>query len=106
MSDDNQRQKALQVLEERLDRRLTAYLEVCTRCGLCAETCHYYLADPKPEHTANYRGDQLRRIYRRQYDWVGQVFPTWVGARDLDEQMIDTLVEAAFGTCTMCRRSG
>jgi len=104
MIDEQQSQKALQILKDRLDRRLTTYLEVCGRCGLCAEACHYYVSDPKPEHTANYRNDQLRRIYRKQYDWVGRVFPAWVGARDLDEEMVDTLVEAAFGTCTMCRR--
>ncbi len=104
MIDAKLKQDALQILRGRLDRRLTAYLEVCARCGLCAEACHYYVADPKPEHTATYRSDQLRRVYRREYDWVGRVFPAWVGARDLDEEMVATLVEAAFGTCTMCRR--
>jgi Fe-S oxidoreductase len=104
MIDDRQKREALQILKERLDRRLTAYLEVCGRCALCAEACHYYVSEPKPEHTANYRNDQVRRVYRRQYDWVGRVFPAWVGARDLDEDMIETLIDAAFGTCTMCRR--
>ncbi len=37
MIDEKQKQDALQILKERLDRRLTAYLEVCGRCGLCAE---------------------------------------------------------------------
>ena len=57
-------EQALEVLQKRLNRQLAASLEVCVRCGICADTCHYYLANPKPEHVPAYRAEQLRKIYR------------------------------------------
>ena len=58
---------ALDVLRQRLNRQLEASLDVCVRCGLCAEACHYYVSNPKPEHVPAYRAEQLRKIYRRQH---------------------------------------
>jgi Fe-S oxidoreductase len=95
---------ALEVLRKRLNRQLEASLEVCVRCGICADTCHYYLADPKPEHVPAYRAEQLRKVYRGLFDPVGKVAPGWVGAAPLDQELIGKLIESAFGSCTMCGR--
>ncbi len=95
---------ALGVLEKQLNRPLAAALEVCARCGLCAESCHYYVADPKLEHVPAHRAEQLRQVYRRQHDFIGKFFPTWVNAADLDENKLERLAEIAFSECTLCRR--
>ena len=95
---------ALDVLRQRLNRQLEASLEVCVRCGLCAESCHYYVANPKPEFVPAYRAEQLRKIYRQLFDPMGKVAPGWVGAAELDQDMVEKLMMAAFGSCTMCGR--
>jgi Fe-S oxidoreductase len=95
---------ALDVLRKRLNRQLEASLEVCVRCGICADSCHYYVANPKPEHVPAYRAEQLRKVYRQLFDPVGKISPGWVGAAELDQEMILKLIETAFGTCTMCGR--
>ena len=95
---------ALDVLRQRLNRQLEASLEVCVRCGLCAESCHYYVANPRPEHVPAYRAEQLRKVYSHLFDPMGKLAPGWVGAAELDQEMIDKLMMAAFGTCTMCGR--
>ncbi len=95
---------ALDVLRQRLNRQLEASLEVCVRCGLCAESCHYYVANPKPEYVPAYRAEQLRKIYRQLFDPMGKLAPGWVGAAELDQEMVEKLMMAAFGTCTMCGR--
>src|SRR5574341_1656358 len=96
---------ALGVLEKQLNQPLAAALEVCARCGICAEACHYYIADPKLEHVPAYRAEQLRQVYRRKHDFIGKFFPTWVNASDLDENKLERLAEIAFSECTLCRRS-
>jgi Fe-S oxidoreductase len=101
---DEKAQLALDILRQRLNRQLEASLEVCVRCGICADSCHYYVANPKPEHIPAHRSEQLRKIYRRLFDPLGKVAPGWVGAVDLDQEMVDRLMQAAFGTCTMCGR--
>lgn len=95
---------ALQVLRQRLNRSLEASLDVCVRCGLCAESCHYYRADPKPEYVPAYRAEQLRKVYRALADPVSQVAPGWTGAAALDEGMVEKLLLSAYGSCTMCGR--
>lgn len=95
---------ALDVLRQRLNRQLDAALEVCVRCGLCADSCHYYVANPQPEHVPAFRAEQLRKVYRRYFDPVGKLAPGWVGAAELDQEMIEKLIGSAFGSCTMCGR--
>ena len=95
---------ALDVFRQRLNRQLVASLEVCAHCGICAESCHYYVSDPRPEHVPAYRAEQLRKVYRQLYDPLGKVSPKWVGAAALDQNMVEQLVMTAFGSCTMCGR--
>lgn len=95
---------ALEVLEKQLNQPLTAALEVCARCGICAETCHYYLADPRPENMPASKAEQLRKIYRSEHDLLGRLFPGWVGAEQLNEDTLVRLAELAFNRCTLCSR--
>lgn len=101
---DEKARLALEVLRQRLNRQLEASLEVCVRCGLCAESCHYYVANPKPEHVPAYRAEQLRKVYRYEYDPVAKLAPGWMGAVKLDQELVEKLLAAAFGSCTMCGR--
>lgn len=96
--------KVFEVLEKQLNQPLKTALEVCARCGICAESCHYYVSEPKLEHVPAYRAEQLRKIYRRKYNFLGKHFPSIVNAGELDEGKFDKLVEMAFSECTLCRR--
>ena len=101
---DEKAKTALEVLRLRLNQQLEASLEVCVRCGLCAESCHYYVSNPKPEYVPAYRAEQLRKIYRHLFDPLSKVAPGWIGAAELDQEMVDKLIATAFGSCTMCGR--
>ncbi|CUU08896.1 Fe-S oxidoreductase [Candidatus Thermokryptus mobilis] len=104
MANNGTLQKALETLEKQLNQPLKTALEVCARCGICAESCHYYVSEPKIEHVPAYRAEQLRKIYRRKNNFLGKIFPRLVNAIDLDEKTFDKLVEMAFSECTLCRR--
>jgi Fe-S oxidoreductase len=95
---------ALGILNRWLNQPLLAALEVCARCGICAETCHYYAADPKPEHIPAARAEALRKVYRSEHDLLSRLFPTWTGAAPLDERRLAALAEMAYHTCTLCYR--
>jgi Fe-S oxidoreductase len=104
MANNGALQKAIEVLEKQLNQPLKTALEVCARCGICAESCHYYVSEPKIEHVPAYRAEQLRKIYRKKNNFLGKFFPRLVNAIDLDEKVFDKLVEMAFSECTLCRR--
>jgi Fe-S oxidoreductase len=97
-------QLALKTLETQLNQPLETALEACARCGICAEACHYYRAEPKLEHIPAYRAEQLRNVYRYERDFLSHLFPMWTGAKKLDEPMLASLTEIAFSQCTLCRR--
>jgi Fe-S oxidoreductase len=104
MGDNSAVVTALEVFEKQLNRPLATALEVCARCGICAESCHYYVSEPKVEHVPAFRGEQLRSVYRRRHDWLGKIAPWLVNAKELDEAMLERLAEMAFSECTLCRR--
>jgi Fe-S oxidoreductase len=87
-----------------IDRRLMASLEACVRCGICAESCHYYQADPKPENTPFFRAEQVRSVYRSMFDPIGKIAPRWVGAKPATQERMKELTDMAFTKCTLCRR--
>ena len=95
---------ALKALENQLNQPLETALEACARCGICAEACHYYRAEPRVEHVPAHRAEQLRSVYRYEHDFLSRLFPTWTRAKRLDEQMLAKLTEIAFSQCTLCRR--
>ena len=92
------------VVKKQLTRGVAIALETCVRCGLCADSCHYYLAKPLPENIPAYRGEALRRLYRQISS------PTWRRIRSLlrlntsPDLSPDSLVDMAFASCTLCRR--
>ena len=96
--------KAREVLLSRLDERIAAFLNSCVRCGLCADLCHFHLADGEPESLPAYKIERLARIVRRYRTLMGRVFPALAGAAKMSEKALVELEEAAFGRCTCCGR--
>lgn len=95
---------ALKTLEAQINQPLETALEACARCGLCAEACHYFRAEPKLEHIPAYRAEQLRSVHRYEHDFLSRLFPIWTRSKKLDEPTLAHLTEIAFTRCTLCRR--
>ncbi len=103
MTDSLLVQSARETLESRLNLALSTYLEACTHCGLCAEACHLYRADPLPMHIPSFKADKVRKVYQRYLTPTGRLMPWLLGLEDLTEDELDAWVEPVF-QCTMCRR--
>jgi len=97
-------QKALQLFNEKLNSKLKTYLNSCVHCGLCAESCHYYLSTRDARFIPGKKVDLIAGIYRRYHTTTGKIFPKLVGARDFNEKTIEEMVDVLFGACTMCGR--
>ncbi|MBM3151853.1 MAG: (Fe-S)-binding protein [Chloroflexi bacterium] len=95
---------ALGVLQKQVNQPLAAALEVCARCGICTEACHYYQAEPIAAHMPSMRAEELRKVYRSEYDWLSKLFPAWTRSEKLTDEKLATLAEMAFTKCTLCAR--
>lgn len=96
--------QGLEVLNGRMDGKLLTHLNSCVHCGLCAESCVYYLADPQSKYIPAVKVDIVASIYRRYHTMAGKILPGLVGARNLDDQTVQEMVDLLFGSCTMCGR--
>jgi Fe-S oxidoreductase len=84
---------------------LAAYhLNACVKCGLCAETCHIYQAEPEPANHPGVKAGKVISYYRRYHTFLGKYAPSLVGARDLTGAALDELVDTVYGRCTACGR--
>jgi Fe-S oxidoreductase len=97
-------EQALQVLKGGVDERTAAFLNACVRCGLCADTCHVYLADRERESTPAAKVERVARLFRRYHTLLGRLAPGLVGAESLTHEALQGLAAAAFGRCTLCGR--
>jgi len=99
-------QMALQRFEKKLNRQIVGSLVGCVHCGNCTETCHYVLANPGDTTFAPaYKADQIRKIFKKHFDWTGRVFPWWVKAKSIyTDEDLEALKDIVFGKCTNCRR--
>jgi Fe-S oxidoreductase len=98
------RAKALNTLKRHLGGRLLTHLNSCVHCGLCGESCHYYLRYGDPKFIPGNKVDQIARLYRRHFTLEGRLLPGWFGARGLEDDAIEEMVDVIFGGCTMCGR--
>ena len=95
----------LEGMKERLEkyRSFRLFMDVCVRCGACADKCHFYIGSGDPKNMPVLRAELLRSVYRRYFTTTGKLFGKLAGARDLT---IDVLKEwfYYFYQCTECRR--
>ena len=102
---DNWQQIAIDKMGELVDnsRALRVFLDSCVKCGACTDKCHYYLGTSDPNNMPVARQDLFRSVYRRYYTLAGKYFPGLVGARDLDQDVLDEWY-SYFHQCSQCRR--
>lgn len=98
--------KVVERMSKKLNRQLVGSLVGCVHCGMCTESCHYVLANPDdPTFAPAYKADQIRKIFKRNFDWTGKIFPWWVHAQDVrTDEDLEKLKDIVFGKCTNCRR--
>jgi Fe-S oxidoreductase len=101
--EQEKKEKLLDLFRSKLDRPMRYYLDVCTRCGICKDACFAYASVPKAEYTPVWRAEVVRKIYKRYFKWTGKLFPFLGESKEIDDDSIKQLYDAAY-TCTGCRR--
>lgn len=96
--------KALKFLSELNDSQLLSHLNSCVHCGLCAESCMYYVAMNENRFIPAAKVDLVSSIYQRYCTLTGKLFPRLLNARALDETTQNEMVDLLFGSCTLCGR--
>lgn len=95
----------LKGIKERLQKYRTfhVFMDICVRCGACADKCHFFLGGGDPKNMPVLRAELLRSIYRKYFTTAGKIFGKAAGARELTEDVLKELWYYYF-QCTECRR--
>ncbi|MHC1708126.1 MAG: (Fe-S)-binding protein [Bacteroidales bacterium] len=96
--------KGLKVFENLNTSKLLTHLNSCVHCGLCAESCLYYLTEPCANNIPAKKVDIVSSIYKRYNTFTGRYFPGLINARELSEDTLEEMIDLLYGTCTMCGR--
>ncbi len=96
---------AVAKMGELLDRyeSLRVFLDICVKCGACADKCHFFLGTGDPNNMPVARQDLLRSVYRYYFTTAGKALGNWAGARPLDEDVLKEWY-TYFHQCSQCRR--
>jgi len=102
---ENWKEIILQGFKERLERfrSFRLFMDICVRCGACADKCHFFIGSGDPKNMPVLRAELLRSVYRRYFTTAGKVLGRLAGARDLTAEVLKEWFYY-FYQCTECRR--
>lgn len=91
--------------KDRLDRfrSVKLFMDICVRCGACADKCHFFIGSGDPKNMPVLRAELIRSIYRKYHTTGGKIFGKFAGARELDEDVLKEWWYYLY-QCTECRR--
>jgi Fe-S oxidoreductase len=102
---ENWKEIILEAFKDRLGkyRSFHLFMDICVRCGACADKCHFYIGGGDPKNMPVLRAELMRSVYRKYFTTSGKVMGKLAGARELTT---DVLKEwwYYFYQCTECRR--
>ena len=78
-------------------------MDICVRCGACADKCHYFIGSGDPKNMPVLRAELLRSVYRKDFTMAGKILGKLNGARVLEEDVLKEWF-LYFYQCTECRR--
>ncbi|NIO21610.1 MAG: (Fe-S)-binding protein [Candidatus Aenigmarchaeota archaeon] len=102
---DNWKDIVLEGIGERLKkfRSFRIFMDICVRCGACADKCHFFIGTGDPKNMPVLRAELLRSIYRKYFTAAGKYLGRLAGARELTYDVFKELWYYFF-QCTECRR--
>jgi Fe-S oxidoreductase len=78
-------------LKPKMGARFKTWVEICTHCGMCADTCHFYLASGNdPKMIPSYKVRFLKELLKKK----GRV----------DKAYLEEIYKTVYYECNMCRR--
>ncbi len=102
---DNWQEIIYEGFKERLDkfRSFKIFMDICVRCGACADKCHFFIGTGDPKNMPVLRAELIRSVYRNDFTKAGKILGRLGGGRPMT---LDVLREwwSYFFQCTECRR--
>jgi Fe-S oxidoreductase len=83
---------------------VASQLEACTRCGMCAEACHFYQATGDPEYAPVWKIELLRRAYEQRFTLVGGLKTALGLNKRITDEALKHWSDLNYYACTVCNK--
>jgi len=102
---ENWQQIVHEGFKERLERfrSFKVFMDICVRCGACADKCHYFIGTGDPKNMPVLRAELLRSVYRNDFSRMGKILGKLNGARPMTINVLKEWWYYLF-QCSECRR--
>ncbi len=91
MNDQINPEKIMDFLKSKVGARFKTWLNICAHCGLCADTCHYYIANKNdPKMIPSYKVRFFKEILKKK--------------GNVDKAYLKKAYDTIYYECNMCRR--
>jgi Fe-S oxidoreductase len=97
-------QTLLNTFIEETGGSVAAQLEACTRCGMCAEACHFYQATGDPEFAPVWKVELLKRAYEQRFTLVGKAKLALGIDKPITDEDVVHFSKIVYEACTMCNK--
>ncbi len=99
-----QTQIALDTFVKETGGYAASQLEACTRCGLCAEACHFYQATGIPEFAPVWKIELLKRAYEQRFTLIGKLKLLLGIDKPITEEDLVSASKIVYEACTLCNK--
>lgn len=102
---ENWKEIILDGMKERLEkyRSFRLFMDICVRCGACADKCQFYLGTGDPKNMPVLRAELMRSVYKRYFTASGRRLGRLAGGRELTEDVLKEWWYYLY-QCSECRR--
>ncbi len=97
-------QLALNTFVKETGGYVAAPLEACTRCGICAEACHFYQATGNPEFAPVWKIELLKRAYEQRFTLTGKAKLALGIDKPITDEDLHHFSKIVYEACTMCNK--
>jgi len=84
-------------------RSLQVFMDICVRCGACADKCHFFIGSGDPKNMPVLRAELMRSVYRGEFKTAGKILGSIAGGRKMTFGVLKEWF-MYFYQCTECRR--
>ena len=97
-------QRALDTFVAETGGWVAAQLEACTRCGMCAEACHFYQASGNPEYAPVWKMEPLQRAYQQRETVAGRALVAMGLQKKISDDDLARWSKIVYQACTLCNK--
>ena len=98
------KQAAMTTYVKEMGGWVASQLQACTRCGLCADACHFYQATGNPEYAPVWKVELLRRAYEQRFTLAGRLKLAVGLAKRVTDNDLTHWSPIVYEACTICNK--